>query len=294
MIKKKNLYIWVSDYSENSGEGRLARLYVKKLEKENKKIIFNQKKKLASKYFSSINGIIYCWQKYLNKQQVCYINYLPFWNFLLFVFLPPKTLFGPITGGARFSKRNIFNYFIRRFIFYSFYKVSELFISLRKIKIIFATDLLKKNLSVNTIKKSKFNFVFYKFKFKKKIRKKVDFLIYYRKHKNKNDFFSIQLIKKLLKKKYNVQIVGDKLSLLGLKNHGFISNSKILKLQAISKYTLVSGENLYSFFTLEAISNNMKILIDKKEKIKINNFKKSFIKIDYYNENNFKILRKCN
>ena len=84
MIKKK-LFIWVCDYSENSGEGKLARLFIKKLNDENKfKLIFNQKKILKNKYISTIQGIIYCWNKYLKKEKVCYLNYLPLWNFMIF------------------------------------------------------------------------------------------------------------------------------------------------------------------------------------------------------------------
>ena len=295
MTKKNNLYVWVSDYSENTGEGRLARLYIKKIKDKNeyKRIILNQKKILKSKYFSSIIGILYCWKKFINNQNICYLNYLPFWNFFLFIFLPPQTLLGPITGGARFSKKNIINYFIRGIIFKFFYKISEIFLYFRQVEIIFSTNLLKKNLSKYILKRSKFNFIFYNFELKKKYKKKIDFLIYFRKHKNKKHFFSIKLIKKLIRKNFKIHIVGDFLDLPKVVNHKFLSNSKIMKLQAISKYTLASGENLYSFFTIEAISNHMKILVNINEKIKINFFKRSFIKLNYEKEKNFKFLKKC-
>ena len=296
MNKRKNLHVWVSDYSENSGEGRLARLFIKKIKKENyyKEIILSQKKILRSKYISSFKGIIFCWKKFLNNENICYLNYLPFWNFFLFIFLPPTTLLGPITGGAKFSKKNFSNYIIRKIIFYIFYKISEIFVNLRqKDKIIFSTDLLKNNLSGYTLKKSEFNFVFYNFNYKKKCKKKIDFLVYFRKHQNKKHFFPIELIKKLLEQDFKIHVVGDKLNLPKIVNHKTISNTKINKLQAIAKYTLASGENLYSFFTVEAISNNMKILVDLNDKIKINFFKRSFIKINYIKEKNFKFLKKC-
>ena len=293
MIKRNNLYIWVSDFSKNSGEGRLARLFIKRLKKKNRNLIFNQKKTLRLKYFSSLRGIIYCWEKYLDNQNVCFLNYLPFWNFFIFILLPPKTLLGPITGGAKFSKKNLINYIIRKFLFNIFYKISEIFVNLRHDKIIFSTDLLKNKLSKYTIKKSEFNFVLYDFNFKKKYKKTIDFLIYFRKHQNKNYFFPFSFIKKLLKKNYKIHIVGDKLNLPKIINHKFISNSKINKLQSVSKYTIASGENLYSFFTIEAISNHMKILVNSNEKIKINFFKRSFIKTDYMKEKKFKFLKKC-
>ena len=96
--KKNKLYVWSSDYSKNSGEGKLARLFIKKLNQKRKyKFILNKQRKYH-KYISPFIGIIYCWEKYVNNKQVCYLNYLPLWNSLLFLLLPPKTLLGPITG----------------------------------------------------------------------------------------------------------------------------------------------------------------------------------------------------
>ena len=83
------------------------------------------------------------------------------------------------------------NYIIRAFLFPIFYKLSELFLNIRSKKIFFSTDLLKKNLSAITIKKSEFNFVLKFFIKRKKKKKKIDFLIYYRNHKNKKRFISI-------------------------------------------------------------------------------------------------------
>ena len=104
-MTKKELFVWTCDYSENTGEGKLARLFLKKLNKKNNfKIVFNQKKVVKKKYLSTLMGITYCWKKFLKKEKVCYLNYLPLWNFLIFIFLPPKTILGPITGGANYSK----------------------------------------------------------------------------------------------------------------------------------------------------------------------------------------------
>ena len=147
-MTKKKLFVWTSDYSENSGEGKLARLFVKYLENEEKfSINLSQKRKLKQKYLSTLIGIFYCWKKYINNEHVCYLNYLPFWNFFIFTFLPPKTILGPITGGANFSKSNKLSFIIRGFIFPVFYKLSEISLIFRNVKLIFSTDLLKKYLS---------------------------------------------------------------------------------------------------------------------------------------------------
>ncbi len=184
-LTRKILNVWVCDYSDNTGEGKLARFFIRNQSLDLKnKLKFNQKKRLKYKYFSTIQGIIFCWKKYLNNERVCYLNYLPLWNFFIFIFLPPKTILGPITGGANYSKNINLNYIVRAFLFPIFYKLSELFLNIRLKKILFSTDLLKKRLSNITIKKSEFNLVLKFFSLRKKKKKKIDFLIYYRKHKN--------------------------------------------------------------------------------------------------------------
>ena len=69
-MSKKKLFIWVCDYSENSGEGQLARLFVQNLKNNNQlKIIFNQKKKDKSKiYFCNFRYILLL-EKILSKSK---------------------------------------------------------------------------------------------------------------------------------------------------------------------------------------------------------------------------------
>ena len=45
------------------------------------------------------------------------------------------------------------------------------------------------------------------------------------------------LLKKIIKLKFNISIIGDKLNYPGVKNYGNISNKKVTNLQSISKYT---------------------------------------------------------
>jgi hypothetical protein len=78
-----------------------------------------------------------------------------------------------------------------------------------------------------------------------------------------------------------------KLKIKKLTNYGFINHSKLLKLQAKTKYTISSSENLYSFFTLECLKNNVKILINNSDKVKIPFFKKNFLRINFKNIKKF-------
>lgn len=290
-MTENTIYAWASDYASNSGEGNLARMYISYLKNTyNYKFIFNKKKKL-NKYLSSYIGILYCWNYYLKNRKVAYINYIPFWNFLIFLFLPPGTIIGPITGGALFNKKNLFNYFTRKYLFHFFYKISEFLLNFRSTNLVFSTDLLKIYLSKKTIKKSNFNFVLKNFKFKKLEKKKNDFLIYYRKHQNKENQFPYDLIKRLIDLNFKICVIGDKLNIPLVKNYGIVSNKKVSKLQSISKYTIASNENPYSLFIIECLSNNMKILIDKKKKNKFKLFKCRIIEISLNNVKNLKKIK---
>ncbi len=293
-MTKKKLFVWTCDYSENSGEGKLARLFIEYLNSKKKFIIkFNQKKTLKQKYLSTFFGIIYCWKKYFKNETVCYLNYLPLWNFLIFIFLPPRTILGPITGGANYEKSNFNSFLIRGLIFPLFYKISEVCLFFRNTKIIFSTDLLRKYLFNKTIKKSNFNFVIKNFSFRKKpkIKKEIDFIIYYRKHTNKSDFFPYEFIKKLKENNFKICIVGEKLGIPLIKNYGYLTNNKINLLQSKAKYTIASGENPYSFFILECLTNHVKIITKKKFGKKIILFKKKFIELDFNSLNSIKKLK---
>ena len=283
-MTKKKLIFWACDYSDKTGEGNLARKFIHQNYKEKKIQIktINSKHIFKHKYIIPLIGIINCWKYFFKNHNVGYLNYLPLWNFLIFLLLPPKTKLGPITGGALYGKTNKINYFIRKFIFPLFYKLSEFIINLRfEKKLTFSTDLLKKYLSNKTIKKSEFNFVLKNIKFKRKRGfKDIDFLIYYKVHNNKSSFFNYNLINDLTKLNLKIIIVGDKLKIKGVKNLGYLSQKKLSILQSRSKYSLCSGENIYSLFVLECITNHVKIIINKNYMNKVNFFKKYFVTLD--------------
>jgi len=283
-MMSKRINYWVCDNSYNTGEGRLASFFLQDLKKNYKIKKIKQTYKNAvinHRYISPFVGIFYCWIYYLKNKKVCYINYLPLWNFLIFLLLPPRTIIGPITGGAQFVDES---YFIRSYLFPIFYKISEIIINKRNYNIIFATELLKNYLSKKTKKKSIFNYIVKKFNYKNKNKKKkIDFIIYYRVHKNKKSLFPYKFIRNLIAAKFKIIIIGDKLKYKKVINYGNISNYNLTKLQAKAKYTIASAENIYSLFTLECITHNMKIIIDKKNKSKIRFYKSSFLKINFEN-----------
>ena len=156
MINKK-IHYWACDKSENSGEGKLALFFLQDLKKkfktkEIRKPKFTNRilnKIINYKYLIPFIGILYCWKYYFDNKKVYYINFLPLWNFLIFLFLPPNSNIGPITGGAKFYKKTSF---IREYLFPFFYKISEIIIIKRNFDLIFSTDLLKKYLKKKQLK----------------------------------------------------------------------------------------------------------------------------------------------
>ena len=174
-MKTEKVFFWASDYNTNSGEGRLGRLYInfysKKFNVTPKKIKTSKIKILNYKYLSPFCGLLYAWIYFIKKKKFIYLNYLPYWNFLIFLLLPPHCLIGPITGGSNYSKASK-DYYIRKFIFPLFYFFSNTILKFRFESLIFSTDLLKKYLDDKIKNKSVFNFVFNAIKFKKINKKK--------------------------------------------------------------------------------------------------------------------------
>jgi hypothetical protein len=157
--------VWSSDFENFRGEGILARIFLKKISAHSSKKFLIQtpgntylvyknrirllkKKKLeiniVSKYISLYYGIILIWKNYFKKKKTIYLNYLPLWNFLIFIFLPKNTFLGPITGGAFYFNVNLFQKIIRKCFFPLFYLISLILIRIRFSNIIFSTSLLKK------------------------------------------------------------------------------------------------------------------------------------------------------
>ena len=164
---------WSCDYKKNSGEGQLARKFIN-LKFKNKKIkVLTPKSNFyLSNYLYQIYGILILWYFYLSGKKVIYINYLPLWNCLIFLFSPPKTIFGPITGSLQINKTKNFKSLLRLLIFPIIYKISLLILNYRKKEIIFSTNILFNLISKNIRKKSKFNFVLDNFKLIKLKNKK--------------------------------------------------------------------------------------------------------------------------
>ena len=133
-----DIFVWCSDFEDFRGEGILARIFLEKISfNSNKKffvktpgneyLFYNHnialiKKKdfklnFFNKYIILFYGIFLIWINNIKKKKTIYVNYLPLWNFLVFILLPKKTILGPITGGSFFFNVSLYENIIRKFFF---------------------------------------------------------------------------------------------------------------------------------------------------------------------------------
>jgi hypothetical protein len=317
---KFDLYCWACDFSPNRGEGILAQHYITSLSKIHKKKIFIKtananyyinngilkKYKTKNRYQNKLNfnffenyfyplfGIFYLWINYLKRRGVCYLNFLPLWNIFLFLFLPPKTHLGPITGFIFKGKIDKFSFFLRKYLCDFLFKASLKFLLFRQNKIYFSTDLLKSLIKKNK-KMFSYNYLLNLVDIKKKIIKKnIDFLIYNRNYSVKNNFIRNKLLKILSKMNLKIIIIGDYLSLKGVTNLGFITRRKTNSLLKRTKFIINSGENPYNIYTIDAFNNHSNIIYEKKifNKIQFFNKEKLYF-LNFKDQNKIqKILKK--
>ena len=257
------IYFWACDFSKNSGEGILADLFIKKyLENEkntsfvNINTNFKEKKKkfdtTYNKYIFPLLGVVNLWIKFFQTKKICYINYLPLWNFLIFLLLPPGTILGPITGSI--NRKKIHSYLIN-----FFERISLIIIKLRYKKVIFSHNFYILKYSLDKKKFSE-NFILSDFKYKKKnMKKKFDFVIYYRNNSLVHKKYIFDIINKLKYYKYSFVIIGDRIVLPGNKNFGYVSRKKAQKIISESRFAISNPENLYSFFVQDCLGNHLTV-----------------------------------
>ena len=304
-MKNSIIYVWSSDFEDFTGEGILARNYLSKVlghykgkikikSNNSEYIIFKNKvKKIRSskyknnffnKYIKLFLGILYIQRYDAKGYKTIYINYLPLWNFLIFWFLPKNTFLGPITGGKYVVKRLTFNSVVRKYIFPIFFKFSSSILEKKNINLLFSTKMLKDYLTKKIIKKSIFEVSLICFEPKKRKKKNIDFLFYYRIHSNKSNYFLFHLINKLAVDKKKIYVVGDQFPNDKVKNLGNIKRELVLRYLSRTKFSLNSGENFYSLFALDCMSNHVTLFVDKKSNIKKNYFLNKNIHVINFNK----------
>jgi hypothetical protein len=203
------------------------------------------------------------WLLFLSSKNISYINYLPLWNFLIFILLPPGTILGPITGTVNKNK----------FLINLFEKMSILVIKIRYNKVTFSNNFYQKkyfkkntshefNFILNDLRKVKLN----------QSKKKYDFIIYYRNLTNSYNNYLFKIIKKLISKNFKVAVLGDKIPLKKTYNFGYVSRSKAKIIISQSRCAINNPENLFSYFFQDCLTFDL-IIFYNKSFIKFNIFK---------------------
>jgi hypothetical protein len=302
-MKKYNTFVWSSDYEAFTGEGLLARCFVEnyfkseeiiKIYSNNNKYLFqknkyfllkkkNYKNNFLTKYLYPFYGVLLIWHNHIKGKKTCYVNYLPLWNFLIFIFLPRSTILGPVTGSIYSCKIYNFNTFFRKVFFQFFYFISLKIVFLKYKYVIFSTENLKKIIPKDKIKFCLFNFCLLVYRKRKLKKKNIDFLFYIRKHPQKSNFFLNYIIKKLTFLNLKIVIVGDKFNEPNIENYENVDRNKLLPLLDRTKYSVMSGENFYSLFFLDCISANVFTFFNKKLKPNKVFFKNSSLQSLNYN-----------
>ena len=250
------IYYWANNIKSNSGEGILALNFLSLLKKKYKNYsftnlnTFNQKENFFYNYILPFFGVLKLWLYHIKGNKICYINYLPVWNFLLFLTLPKKTILGPITGID-----------IKSNIIYRILKNIGIFILRKKNnKILFSHSQFQKYFKNR--KKIFFNFILFNFNFNTISKKKFDYVVYFKRNKNKGNDFLISIISKL-SKKFKIVVIGDEYP-KHLKNKNIINfknlnRTRALKIISQSKNSILSKENTLSFFAIDCVSCRLNI-----------------------------------
>ena len=302
-MKNQISYIWASDYSENSGEGILGRLFIEKLIFENKKlaekIIYlnkgsKNKKTFFHKYIDPLKGALLL--RSYKENNIIFLNYLPLWNFLIFLLLPKKTVLGPITGGVYKGKVKNFSGIVRKYLFPIFYKISTLIIFSKFSNITFSTSILKKYISKQKQKKICFNFVFQNFNTSKSThipKTHFDIAIYNRNHSTKKNKNFYDLIQKLYKTNLKILIFGDRFKFQQTKNFiykDYVKRKLLLDYLKKTKFVINNLENYYSLFAIDSY-NSKCIVISDYETYKNKSQSKNFLNTNF-KDLNFQIFKR--
>lgn len=314
-MKNFDVFVWASDFEDFTGEGLLARCFVEKyfvkknilkIKSNSSEFFFYNKKILRvnkniytnnffKKYFYLLKGLFFIWYYHINGKKTLYINYLPLWNFLLFILLPSNTLLGPITGSIYNGKIYNFDSFIRKIIFPIFYFIA-INVAIRKYKyLIFSTENLKKIIPKKFINKCLFNFSLLFYKKRNLVKKNIDFIFYYKKHPQKSNNFHKLLIKKLSDNGFKIIVVGDSFFYKKIRNYINLPRKSLINLLDKTKFSVGTSDNFYSLFFLDCLSCNVKFFYDIKlkperflfsnDKVKAINFnelEKSYNEIIYF------------
>ena len=307
-----NIYAWGCDLENFRGEGILGLKFLRQLSNVSKRKIFVEsptrsfliyKNKISNvktvnkkninfsffyNYLYPFYGVLKIRKNITNYEKVCYVNFLPLWNVFLFLFLPKKTILGPITGSDYVRKINSFSNTLKKYFFPILYRISTLILKNRK-KLLFSTSILKNYFKIkNKNQVIKYDYNILNFKNQKNLKniKSIDLLLYFRNYSAHGAEIQKNIITRLADKKYKIFVVGDKILHPRITNLGIIKRKKIFEYLKKTKFTINEASNFISIFALDSLSCGVQIFYNRKSYIKQKYFLKNFfVPIEFYNLN---------
>ena len=284
------IIVLACDFRNYGGEGVLAREFLKKISYQNKQttyqvispsiksylqagkfvneIEFNNKVNYESLFHKYILPIIYISKAtfILRKHKVLYLNYIPLWNFLIFLIKGRNVDLGQIVSSENDIRFKLsFNNIVRNFFFPLFEKLTFFIIKKKKIKnLVCATPI-----TFEKFKKYEANAIDGLFlpKLNKSLNlineKLYDFCIYYRDHPTRYPLHTLGLIN-YLSKKHKIAVIGNlkyktKNKNIVLKSN--LSREEALKVLKHSNTFINVGDNGYSLMSREAIILGVELIL---------------------------------
>lgn len=283
MLKNKNTIIFCCSFNDNTGEGLLAKNLLVNLSQSypkkkfliytlnsiflitNGKIFlrFRLKKEANNKIFNDYLFPFILLIKCISLQKnytTCFFNYLPLWNFLIFLLLPSKVILGPITG----NQTNLpFKYFLdypldflyRKFIISLLNYISRIVLKYKNFNFYWAATKPVSNVlgSINHVNFSPL-FLDLSFKTKKTFIQKESFVFMYSLDNKpiKNFKQAIKFVRYLDDNDVKVVFVGNELNLInGISKKNISHNQFISYLKKAKVYYCMSYESA-GFTSLQA------------------------------------------
>ena len=282
------------DLEPNSGEGRLARLYMlnrygQKIERvRSESVVFTEPGDIVTpmpvsgpRWRRAIPAYIWLlWQviqlHFVRKGNVVVLNYLPLWNVFFFLLVPKTVTLAPITGGGRVNTRHlgvsgwqrVLVKLTRNTLIPFLYKISALVIRSRSLVVKPATPAVNEALGYNDLSPRFIETdplsILAADSLSSRTKRSVDAIAYIGPHLLKNSWLTIQVMNSLASAGFKVILIGP--AFLDHKinddvDHYFnADHNTVLHLMSISRTMLSLSLEQAGFFSFEAAASGCVVL----------------------------------
>lgn len=282
------------DLQPNSGEGRLAILYMQnafnlKIGPEQKKSLFSAEpgdiltpllvngsrwRRAIPAYLWLLSQIIQL--HFMRKAEVAVLNYLPLWNVFFFLLVPKTVILGPITGGGSINSRHLglsgykrFSVILTRNVFIPFlYKMSVLIIRWRSLHVKPGTPAVNLALGLNETLPRFIETDHVSIRTADSLgaitKRSVDVMAYIGPHVLKNSPLTVHVMNSLASDGFEVILIGptepDIKINNKIKHYSTVNHEAVLHIMSKSRTLLSLSLEQAGFFSFEAAASGCTVL----------------------------------